>query len=245
MGHVADVAPAGAGYGSRRRWTMNRDRDLDRVLAGVAAVGPLLFFAIATIEGFVRAEYDAIAQPISALALGPRGWVQEVNFAVLAVSFGACAAVLREQLRDGTAAVAGPAIFALMTIGVTLAGLFPMDAVGTGPTLAGRLHTAGGFLVFPWMPVVLLALAWRFRRDARWRPYFAYTLGTGLLSLATIGLFLAFVGPPGSSPRVLSGLAGLVQRLQLVPFFAWIAVVAGRVALRAAPREGERVAALR
>ena len=74
---------------------MNSKRTLDRVFHGIAGVGPLLFFAVATVEGSLRAGYDPIAQPISALALGPRGWVQELNFVLLAASFFSFAAVLR------------------------------------------------------------------------------------------------------------------------------------------------------
>ncbi len=207
---------------------MNQKRILDRVFPLIAAVGPPLFFAIATVEGFLRAGYDPVAQPISALALGPRGWIQEVNFVLLAASFLSFAATLRMELRQGAASVAAPAVFVVMTIGVTLAALFPMDALGAAPTPVGRLHVLGGFLVFPWMPVALLLVARRFRADPHWRPYFEYTLLTGLFSLAVITFFLLFVGPPGSSPRVLSGFAGLVQRLQLVPFFAWIALIARR-----------------
>jgi hypothetical protein len=203
---------------------MNPKRTVDSVFHGIAGAGPLLFFAIATVEGFLRAGYDPIAQPISALALGPRGWVQALNFVLLAASFISFAAVLRRQ---GLAWVAGPGVFVLMTIGVGLAAAFPMDAPGAPRTLAGQLHMAAGFLVFPWMPVVLLLVARRFRRDDRWRPYFEYTLATGLLSLATIIFFLVFVGPPGL-PRPLSGLVGLVQRFQLLPLFAWIALVSRR-----------------
>jgi hypothetical protein len=128
------------------------------------------------------------------------------------------------------ASVAAPAVFLVMTLGVILAAIFPMDAPGATHTLVGRLHVVGGFLVFPWMPLALLLVARRFRRDPRWRPYSTYTLATGLFCLATIVFFLLFVGPPGMSPRVFSGLAGLVQRLQLVPFFIWIALVARRAA---------------
>lgn len=208
-------------------------RTLDRVFHGFAGVGPLLFFAIATVEGTLRSGYDPIRQPISALALGPRGWVQELNFALLAASFFAFAWVARTQLQRGAASVAAPAVFVVMTIGVALAGAFPMDATGAPPTLAGRLHELAGFLVFPWMPVALLLLARQFRRDADWQPYFKYTLATGLFCLVTIVFFLIFVGPPSSSPRVASELRGLVQRFMLIPFFTWMALVARRSYRRA------------
>jgi hypothetical protein len=228
MGHLADAASRRRRYRPEgREMNMSSKPALDRVIHGIAGVGPLLFFAVATVEGSLRAGYDPIAQPISALALGPRGWVQTLNFVVLAASFASMVVVLRTNLRGGVASLSGPGVFLIMTIGVALAGAFPMDAPGAAVTLAGRLHLMGGFLAFPWMPVVLLLVARRFRRDDRWRPYFWYTLATGLLSLATITFFLLFVGPPGL-PRRFAGAAGLVQRIQLLPFLAWIALVARR-----------------
>lgn len=206
---------------------MNR-HSFDRPLRIVATVGPLLFFAVASVEGFVRAGYDPVAHPISALALGPRGWIQQANFALLAISLAAFGLTMRTRLRDGVASLVGPAIFGLMTIGITIAGICTMDPPGASPTAIGRLHTFAGFLFFPWMPVVLLLVARRLRRDRRLRPYFGYTLATALFCLATMVYFFASVGVPGVSPR-LSNLAGLVQRLQLLPFLTWMAIFAGRI----------------
>jgi hypothetical protein len=210
---------------------MNPKRTVDRIFHGVAGAGPLLFFAVATIEGFLRAGYDPIAQPISALAVGPRGWVQELNFVLLAASFFSFAAVLRMHLRRGLASVTAPAVFVVMTAGVAVAAAFPMDAPDAPLTAVGRLHDLGGFLVFPWMPVAALLLARRFRRDNEWRPYFRYTLSTGLFCLAMIAFFLLFVGPPSGPPRPASEFRGLAQRTILVPFFVWIALVTRRAYL--------------
>jgi hypothetical protein len=207
---------------------------LDRVLHAVAATGPLLFFIVALVEGGLRPDYDWVSQPISALALGPRGFVQEVNFAILTVSFGAFAWVCRSAFRHGTGAAAVPLLFASMTLGVGIAGAFPMDAAGAAPTLDGRLHDVGGFLVFPWIPVVVLMLARRFRHDPDFLPYFRYSLVTGGLCLSLLIFFLLFVGPPSAPPRAFSEFRGLVQRTLLLPFFTWMAVVALR-AHRLAP----------
>jgi hypothetical protein len=221
VGHVADAGRRGA--------VLPRGEEviMKRVFHVIAGVGPLAFLAVATIEGLFRGGYDPVAQPISALALGPRGWVQALNFAVLTTALLSFAVVLRQQLQPGVSSVAGPGVFLLLSIGMALSGAFRMDAAGTPPSLAGRLHLLGGFLIFPWIPVALLVVARRFRRDPRWRPYFTYTLLTGLYCLAAIAFFLLFVGPP-EMPRRYAGFAGLVQRALLFPFLVWIAFVAWR-----------------
>jgi len=219
---------------------MNR-KPLDRWMEWLAAVGPIAFLTIATVEGGLRGEYSAIAEPISALALGPRGWIQRLDFALLAVSFVSLALVLRKQLRPGVASASAPAVFLLMALGVAGAGLFTMDPPGAPPTLAGRLHELSGFLVFPWIPVVTLLAARRFRRDPVWRSYFGYTLATGLFILATLAFFLTFVGVPSSPPRAFSEFRGVVQRVMLVAFFAWTATVAHRLHRRAQADRRERV----
>jgi hypothetical protein len=213
---------------------------VDRVLHGLAGAGPILFFLLATVEGSLRSDYDWIAQPISALAIGPRGWVQGVNFALLAASFFAFAAVLKHAFHAGAASRAAPIVLTIMTIGVVVAGLFPMDAALAPPSLNGKLHGLGGFLVFPCIPVLVLLLARRFRSDAEWRPFFRYTLAVGGWCLTLFVFFLLFVGPPTAEPRLASEFRGLVQRALLLPFFAWIALVVGH-AHRATSRPSTRI----
>jgi hypothetical protein len=207
---------------------MNRKGNVDYALHAAAGAGPLLFVAVATAEGWFRTDYDAIAEPISALALGPRGWVQGLNFILLAISCFSFGVMLRAHFRRGPASVAAPSVFGLMTFGALMAGAFVMDAPGAPPTVVGRLHDLAGFLVFPPMPVALLLLARRFRRDAAWRPYFAYTLVTAVLFAATLIFFLLFVGIPSGPPRFASEFRGLVQRGLLLLFFVWMALVSRR-----------------
>jgi len=195
-----------------------------RLLHLVAGAGPVAFLAVATIEGFLRPDYDPVAQPISALALGPRGWIQAANFALITASFAAFAVVLRTAVPRGVASRAAPAVLAVMAVGTALAGIFPMDPLGVAASTASKLHELASLLVFPGMPVLLLVAARRFRGDPRWRRYFAYTLATGVFTAVALATFLVLVGPPGAT-YPLAAVRGLAQRIILVPFFAWIAVI--------------------
>jgi hypothetical protein len=47
------------------------------LLCGMIA-GPL-FVIVFLIEGSLRENYDVLRQPVSALAIGKRGWIQQAN----------------------------------------------------------------------------------------------------------------------------------------------------------------------
>ncbi len=77
---------------------MSKQRDVERhsrppagndalerrsVIAGLAAAGiadPIMFAVVALVQSLLRPEHSLVADPISALAAGPSGWVQDVNF---------------------------------------------------------------------------------------------------------------------------------------------------------------------
>jgi hypothetical protein len=57
-----------------------------RQLAGWAGIiAPALFVTVFMIEGWIRPGYEPLNTFVSALSLGPRGWIQIANF----ISFGA------------------------------------------------------------------------------------------------------------------------------------------------------------
>src|SRR6516162_7143382 len=92
------------------------------LVAGTA--GGLVFTGVYLAEGATRAEYRALAQPISALSLGPGGWVQQLNFIVFGVLVCASAAGWRAALAPGRAALAFPALRVIAGVGLVLDGLF-------------------------------------------------------------------------------------------------------------------------
>ena len=71
------------------------------LLLAAGIVGGLAFTGVYLAEGATRAGYRALAQPISALSLGPGGWVQQLNFIVFGVLVCASAAGWRSVLAPG------------------------------------------------------------------------------------------------------------------------------------------------
>lgn len=68
--------------------------------------GPV-FTAAFVAEGAVRDGYRPLRHPVSSLALGPRGWIQTLNFAVTGVLTLAGAAGLRLTVITRRAAMPG------------------------------------------------------------------------------------------------------------------------------------------
>jgi hypothetical protein len=62
-------------------------RSVIAVLAVAGIVGPILFIVVAIVHSLLRSDHSLVALPISALATGPSGWVQNVNFVITGLLF--------------------------------------------------------------------------------------------------------------------------------------------------------------
>jgi hypothetical protein len=57
-----------------------KGRSVIAALAVAGIAGPIMFAVVALVQSLLRPEHSLVADPISALAAGPSGWVQDVNF---------------------------------------------------------------------------------------------------------------------------------------------------------------------
>lgn len=193
---------------------------MTRVLLGSGVVGAGLFVAVFVVDGATRPGYRPAHHPVSALALGPRGWVQTANFIVTGLLMIAAAAGLRAE----TGLVIGPALLAIFGVSLVASGIFPMDAMQgyppgtplTTPTVysrSHRLHDVFGFLVFSALPAACFAFAISF--TGGWRIY-SFTTAAAL-----VALFVVFgIAMEAEAPRT-----GLIQRLMIVVGWTWIGLV--------------------
>jgi hypothetical protein len=195
------------------------------VTAWIGAAGSVLFVSVFLADGWTRPGYSPSRQPVSALALGPRGWVQTSNFLVcgVAVTIGgwglvvSAPDVLPGSLLGFTVIVLG--------LGLVASGIFPMDPMrgyppgtpdGDPESFSNRhtWHDHAGMVVFLALPAAAAVAAFGLP-DA---------LGRTVSGLAAAGLFLGF-GAFGTAWENDSPRAGLVQRAVLVPGCLWIAVL--------------------
>jgi hypothetical membrane protein len=114
---------------------MDRRRSVITALAAAGIAGPLIFVLVAVVQSLLRSDHSLVALPISALAVGPSGWVQNVNFVISGVLFLAYPIGLHLEVRQKRWGVAGPTLLVLSGAGVVLAGVFPaVDASGAFST---------------------------------------------------------------------------------------------------------------
>jgi len=193
-------------------------------LAG--AIGPVLFVATFTIEGWRRPGYDAVAMYISELSLGSRGWVQIANFVVFGALLLVFARGVVAELRDGKASRAGPILLAIIAGAFLLSGPFVMDPATTIPedlSLPGAVHLVLGAIVFSLMPASCVVLWRRFREDPRWRWFAGWTLAAAtVITLAVVVQLVVRTSPP-APPHP---WAGAIQRTAIFTYMAWLFVFA-------------------
>jgi hypothetical protein len=197
-----------------------------RLLLLAGAIGAAGFVLVFTVDGATRPGYRPVRDPVSALALGPRGRVQTLNFVLggaLLAGGGGALVPTAWPLGIGTV---------MLGLGLVASGVYRMDPMrgyppgtsdGDPPTLsrAHRLHDAVGGVVFLLLPVLPIVAALSGALPGPLRVL------SGVVALvAVVGVAWFTRAWESASPR-----AGLAQRLPLGTTLLWLAGVQVVVAL--------------
>jgi Protein of unknown function (DUF998) len=211
------------------RWTRG-------LLACGLAAGPV-FVTTFLVEGAIRERYRPLRHPVSSLALGSRGRIQTVNFAVTGTLVLADAAGLERAGDPALSTRAGRALVAAAGAGLIGAAVFATDPVSgyppgtpdalTQPSRAGELHNLAAVPVFLGLPAAAFACGWRSFRTGH-RRFGWYCAATTTTMLATTVLSSAGFG---QSPRLVN-LAGLFQRASIVTGFGWLTALSAQALTR-------------
>ena len=207
------------------------DRALKRssVIAGLAIagiVGPSMFVVVALVQSLLRPEHSLVADPISALAAGPSGWVQDVNFLLFGSLMIAYAIGLHLGVRPTRGGVLGLTFLVLSGVGLVWAGLFPATDA-TGASQDDRvLHIVAFSMTFLGAGIGLIVMSRRMAGDPRWRSIATYALATGI---AVLILLLAGVGLVRAPAAPLHPWWGLFQWVLLAVWLPCTIVLAFRL----------------
>ncbi|MGH3275808.1 MAG: DUF998 domain-containing protein, partial [Streptosporangiaceae bacterium] len=191
---------------SRAHWTL--------MVLGLA--GSFAFDATWFIAGLVRTGYDPLVQPISALSLGPGGWVQMANFVVFGTIGIVTAFAWRPTLAGGLGATWYPRISVLAGAALICAAIFSQDP-GHGfpvgaltpahPSWHAQIHNIVSYISLIATIAQLLILARRMHREARWHGWAPAAVLAAVLMmtfLAIFGVLVANGGPAGLFEKLAS-----------------------------------------
>lgn len=201
-------------------------RSVIAALAAAGLAGPVIFAMVALVQSLLRPDHSLVEHPISALAAGPSGWVQSVNFLVFGLLMIAYAIGLHLGIRPSRAGMVGVAFLVLSGVGLMWGGMFPaIDA--TGAFDEDRvLHIPGFIMTFLGAGIGFIMMSRRMARDPRWRRFATYALATGIVMLVLIVAGGGFVRPPGAP---LHPWLGLFQWVLLAVWFPCTIVLALRL----------------
>jgi Protein of unknown function (DUF998) len=182
------------------------------MMAGPAFVGTFTWL------GRRRPGYEARAEAVSALAVGPDGWRQRVNFVIVGGIY--CAAAVRLRRRVVREPLT-PVLLAAPGIGLIGSGLFVPSDTGamqsSSATPVEVLHNVFALPVFLGIPAAAVRSAYLAgqRRQTGWTIYSA---GSAAITAVCFTLFsAAFAG----NDRV-GGVGGALQRTSIVSGFGWL-----------------------
>ena len=192
-------------------------------------LGPISFLTLVLFQGIVQPDYSHIAMPISALAAWPLGWIQNLNFWLLATLLAAFTVGLHAALRSTRFGAVGIVLLLGSSVGLFWAGLFPWINVKGVPTETPQ-HVVGAVLTFSCASTGLIVLSRRIAADPAWQDLSAYVLGTGIVMLVLFVLVGGFAIDEGTP---FHRWAGLLQRV-LVGFWVACLLVMARRVLRVA-----------
>lgn len=230
MEHIAEPFSMAKRSDMPSRWQKGLRSPLTLGLVSCGAIGAFLFTVIYMLEGITRPGYDAWQQPISALSLGPGGWMQQVNFVVFGILLVLSAAGWYRFLVPGRAAIWFPLIQGISGLCLIGAGVFSMDpfpGYPAGSTLAlstvhGTLHSSLVWVLIPTLELGCFAFAQYARILLHWRGWFVYSLITGILILI---FWEAFVLGANGTVAGLVPLTGLTERLSAGSHALWVCLL--------------------
>ena len=179
--------------------------DSMRLAALIAAVAAAVNLLVLGLLHVVSPEVDPVTRAVSEYALGDFGWLATI----MTVAEGVGAIALAVALRRERVAALLLLVFGVMKLAMPL---FPVDALGTPATSAGRVHNVLGNLTFFLFPIAALLLFRPLRRmGSRLAPAIAV-----VLAIATVGVLIG---------NAVGGF-GLTQRAYLILCALWLLLAA-------------------
>lgn len=198
---------------------------LRKVLLICGILASLLYVATDILAGMLWEGYSFSSQAISELsAIGaptrPLVVTLGIIYDVLLIAFGLCVWVIAGGQRRSALRLVGGLLVGIGAIGFVWAPLFPMHLRGAEMTFTDTMHwvIAGVVVLLILGMIALGAIAYR-----RW--FRLYSIGT-LVTLLVVGMWSIFVGGAQIAAEQPTPFFGLMERITVYGYLAWVAVLA-------------------
>jgi hypothetical membrane protein len=173
----------------------------------------------------MQPDYGDLELPISALAVWPLGWLQNLNFYAFGVLQIVSAIGLHLGMRPMRGGAVGPAVLGSSGVGAILAGAFPMLRGADGAIVEPVGHVVAAVITFLGTGIGYVLISRRMRHDPRWANVAGVTRALGAAIVLAFLLMGALAAPPNTP---LHWRFGLLQRAILMVWFPWQIVLAVR-----------------
>jgi uncharacterized protein DUF998 len=161
----------------------------------------------------ISGDIDWARDYVSYLANGPYGWLFTNGAIVHGLGNLALTLGLRAALHPGRLRTWGVLFFALATVGILVAALFPIDPSDQALSITGLIHRTAASSIFFLELVALFIFSVLFKRDPRWSRQQPVSLLLSVIAAATLTWLVVAI--------FLGVVPGLAERTALMAFMVW------------------------
>lgn len=186
-------------------------------LALAGFTGPILFWVVVFVLGFLTPGYSYVSNYISRLGAvhAPYAIVQQVNFVVLGVAILAGVAGFDRWNRGGWRHLIGVILLSAVGIGTISLAVFQADMIQPEST-TNQYHTFLAYVAFGSAILGVPLMSWRLNKSDRWpgQGHWVTVLTTAVLMVGAFAIFLLSRG---------TWWVGLGQRIFVGTLSVWMA----------------------
>ncbi|MFZ1721473.1 MAG: DUF998 domain-containing protein [Microgenomates group bacterium] len=197
-------------------------------LAGIAGVS--IYFIIFIFLGLVQPGYNHFHDTVSALVLGEFGFIQTINFIILASSFffvglGVGGSMYKHKINQVSLT------FILFAFVLLIAAIFPTndlrhpsDFPASSPSLGGVIHFFGSLSLVLCAPLMLYSLFRGMRQSKYWKSLIPYTAVVLIISFVFGGVWFLLL-----DNVLFFAWKGFFQKLLITNVLIWMGVLSWKI----------------
>ena len=196
----------------------------------LAILGSILFFSTFVLLGLIQPGYNMTRDTVSMLVLGEWGWIQSVNFLMLAgmvliFGLGLGWSIYKKVINPVSV------IFGFMSLGMLIGTIFPTNPA-TPRNLhelmllswTEQIHELMAFMMVVLAPLLLYPVFVSLKKSPQWRSLLPYTVGVFVFNCIVGWLWIYLLGFDWFWEW-----KGLLQKILITNILVWMVVMGRRM----------------